>query len=128
MAILYVASIPYTRLWLDPAVLTPIVIQQAAVYDSLDGVHGLAGWRWLYLICGCMTVPVGLVTFFFLPDTPHKTRAWFLTQDDKDLALRRVEEAGKAAPASLTWKKAGRILRGWSECIWIGVFPGWCNI
>lgn len=62
-----------------------------------------------------MTVPVGLVTFFFLPDTPHKTRAWFLTQDDKDLALRRVEEAGKAPPASLTWRKAGRILRGWSE-------------
>lgn len=67
------------------------------------------------MICGCMTVPVGLVTFFFLPDTPHKTRAWFLTQDDKDLALRRVEEAGKAAPANLTWRKAGRILRGWSE-------------
>lgn len=62
-----------------------------------------------------MTVPVGLVTFFFLPDTPHKTRAWFLTQDDKDLALRRVEEAGKAPPANLTWRKAGRILRGWSE-------------
>lgn len=62
-----------------------------------------------------MTVPVGLVTFFFLPDTPHKTRAWFLTQDDKDLALRRVEEAGKAPPANLTWRKAGKILRGWSK-------------
>ncbi|KAJ4424795.1 hypothetical protein N0V82_000514 [Gnomoniopsis sp. IMI 355080] len=92
---------------------------QAAVYDSLDGVHGIAGWRWLYLICGCMTVPVGLVTFFFLPDTPHKTRAWFLTQDDKDLALRRVEEAGKAAPASLTWSKAGRILRGWKWWLFV---------
>lgn len=92
---------------------------QAAVYDSLDGVHGLAGWRWLYLICGCMTVPVGLVTFFFLPDTPHKTRAWFLTQDDKDLALRRVEEAGKAAPAKLTWRKAGRILRGWKWWLFV---------
>lgn len=72
-----------------------------------------------------MTVPVGLVTFFFLPDTPHKTRAWFLTQEDKNLALRRVEEAGKAPPAKLTWRKAGRILKGWSKfsdltvlCLW----------
>lgn len=91
-------------------------VQQVAVYDSLNGSHGLAGWRWLYIICGCMTVPVGLVTFFFLPDTPHKTRAWFLTEEDKEMAVRRIEEAGKAPPAKLTWKKAGRILRGWSEC------------
>ena len=22
---------------------------QAAIYDSLNGVHGLAGWRWMYI-------------------------------------------------------------------------------
>lgn len=25
---------------------------QAAVFTNLDGVNGLAGWRWLYIICG----------------------------------------------------------------------------
>ena len=29
---------------------------QAAVYTNLDGVHGLTGWRWLYIICGVRTV------------------------------------------------------------------------
>lgn len=25
---------------------------QAAIYQNLNGVHGFAGWRWLYVICG----------------------------------------------------------------------------
>jgi ACS family pantothenate transporter-like MFS transporter len=25
---------------------------QIAVYKTLDGAHGLAGWLWLYIICG----------------------------------------------------------------------------
>ena len=25
---------------------------QAAVYNNLNGVHGIAGWRWLYIVCG----------------------------------------------------------------------------
>ncbi|CAI4215823.1 unnamed protein product [Parascedosporium putredinis] len=69
---------------------------QAAVYTNLDGVNGLAGWRWLYIICGIMTVPVGIATFFFLPDTPYTTTAWFLTEEERALALERVRKQGTA--------------------------------
>ncbi|KAL3421357.1 major facilitator superfamily transporter [Phlyctema vagabunda] len=86
---------------------------QAAVYKTLDGAHGLSGWRWLYIVCGCMTVPVGLITALFLPDTPHKTRAWFLTKEEVAIALSRVEKAGKAAPVPLTFAKVRRILSRW---------------
>ncbi|KAF6826323.1 pantothenate transporter liz1 [Colletotrichum musicola] len=86
---------------------------QAAVYTSLDGAHGLAGWRWLYVVCGCMTVPVGIATFFVLPDTPYTTKARFLTPKECDIAIERVQKAGKAAPAGVTLETFKRVLTKW---------------
>ncbi|KAJ9157315.1 Major facilitator superfamily [Pleurostoma richardsiae] len=86
---------------------------QAAVYKNLDGVHGLAGWRWLYIVCGCMTVPVGVAAFFFLPDTPYTTRAWYLTKEERILAQERVRKAGKAPPANINFQTFKRILSHW---------------
>ena len=60
-----------------------------------------------------MTVPVGLATYVFLPDTPYTTRAWFLTQEEKEIAAARVLKAGKAAPEKVTVATFKRILRSW---------------
>lgn len=60
-----------------------------------------------------MTIPVGLATYVFLPDTPYTTRAWFLTQEEKDIAAARVLKAGKAAPEKVTVATFKRILRSW---------------
>ncbi|KEF53874.1 uncharacterized protein A1O9_10276 [Exophiala aquamarina CBS 119918] len=75
---------------------------QAAVYKSLDGQHGLAGWRWLYIVCRLI-----------LPGTPYTTKAWFLKEEDKQLAIERVRKAGKAAPAKITLRTFKRILTRW---------------
>lgn len=60
-----------------------------------------------------MTVPMGLATYVFLPDTPYTTHAWFLTQIEKDMAAARVLKAGKAAPAKLTVQTFKNILSSW---------------
>ncbi|EXF86431.1 pantothenate transporter liz1 [Colletotrichum fioriniae PJ7] len=86
---------------------------QAAVYKSLDGAHGHAGWRWLYIVCGCMTIPVGVATLFVLPDTPYTTKSKFLTAQECELAIDRVTKAGKAAPAGVTLATFKRVLLKW---------------
>ncbi|KXH32763.1 pantothenate transporter liz1 [Colletotrichum simmondsii] len=86
---------------------------QAAVYKSLDGAHGHAGWRWLYIVCGCMTIPVGVATLFVLPDTPYTTKSKFLTAKECELAIDRVTKAGKAAPAGVTLATFKRVLLKW---------------
>ncbi|UDD54636.1 hypothetical protein AFCA_002282 [Aspergillus flavus] len=36
---------------------------------KLDGVHGLAGWRWLFLVEGVATVGLALILAFILPNS-----------------------------------------------------------
>ncbi|KAF9069482.1 allantoate permease [Rhodocollybia butyracea] len=43
----------------------------------MDGVLGKAGWRWLFLIEGLITLVIGIVTFFRMPPSPTQTRTWF---------------------------------------------------
>ena len=43
----------------------------------LRGVGGRPGWRYLFLIEGCITLIVGLCSFIFMPPGPTQTKAWF---------------------------------------------------
>lgn len=53
---------------------------------KMDGVAGLEGWRWLFIIEGCGTVLVAIFVLFFLPDSFETAR--FL--DEEDLKLMRI--------------------------------------
>jgi D-galactonate transporter len=48
---------------------------------GLDGMMGLKGWQWLFIIEGIPSVLLGIVTWFYLTDKPAK--ADWLTPDQK---------------------------------------------
>lgn len=67
----------------------------AAAIGQLDGVHGIAGWRWLFIVEGTMTVGIGMICACVMPEFPHNSR--ILSQTERDLAVWRIEsEAGAA--------------------------------
>ncbi|KAG2112311.1 allantoate permease [Suillus discolor] len=43
----------------------------------MDGVAGIAGWRWLFIIEGILTLLIGIFCFFNMPPSPTQTKAWF---------------------------------------------------
>ncbi|KAG9589785.1 MFS general substrate transporter, partial [Aureobasidium melanogenum] len=57
---------------------------------QMDGVSGLAGWKWVYIIEGIFSVGVAIVVFAFLPNDPNN--AYFLNDDDKQLMQVRARQ------------------------------------
>ena len=66
----------------------------AGMLMKLDGVHGLAGWRWLFLLEGIPAVILGIVTLFRLEDRISDAK-WLAPDDRKWLAKRMESEHAK---------------------------------
>ena len=60
------------------------------ILARMSGVGHLASWQWLFLVEGIPSVLAGFVTLWFLTDKPSK--AGWLTESEKKLVLRRLEE------------------------------------
>ncbi|KAH7112098.1 MFS transporter-like protein [Dendryphion nanum] len=60
----------------------------AGILNGMDGQRGISAWRWLYIIEGTITVFVGIIVCFFLPDFPQTWRG--LTPEQKHVANRRL--------------------------------------
>ncbi|RDW75399.1 hypothetical protein BP6252_06541 [Coleophoma cylindrospora] len=64
---------------------------------------GLAPWRWLFIIEGCISVVVGGALWFTLPR--HAQKAWFLTSKEKSLLNARTQrDAASNEEQKFEWK------------------------
>ena len=68
---------------------------QSGIHGSMDGLRGMEGWRWLFIIDGIITLPVAVYGFALFPDTPKTTRAVYLKREERELAVRRMEGRGE---------------------------------
>jgi hypothetical protein len=60
-------TIRFTFFWTLAAVADIIASFLAFGILHMGGLHGLAGWRWLFLIEGLMTLAVGILSFGMMP-------------------------------------------------------------
>lgn len=63
--------------WTSLSVTTIVTSLLAFAVFHLSGVHGWAGWRWLFLIEGLITLSIGLASFFMMPASVVQTKTWF---------------------------------------------------
>lgn len=68
--------------------------------EKLDGRSGLAGWQWIFLIEGLIPVGLSLIIWKVLPDSPETAK--FLTQPERDLLVRRLQNDSHAGQGKTT--------------------------
>jgi MFS family permease len=92
---------------------------QAAAYKNLNGVGGMAGWRWLFIIDGIISLPIAFAGYLIFPGLPSSKKPWWLTEDEHKLARQRVLDVGIEPSKKLNWSVIRRTLRRWE--FYVGV-------
>ncbi|KAF4760140.1 hypothetical protein HAV15_006746 [Penicillium sp. str.  len=74
--------------------------------SQMDGIQGIQGWRWIFIMEGVLSCAVGVLTILFLVDFPDRAyKSWrFLSEKECAFIVRRINRDradGDAEPFSL---------------------------
>lgn len=76
----------------------------AAAIQNMDGVAGLSGWQWIFVIEGLATVVIGVVSFWMVHDFPDEAK--FLTEEDRARVLLRLKQDQQSSAEHEEFKMA----------------------
>ncbi|KAM5353740.1 hypothetical protein ACJ41O_000390 [Fusarium nematophilum] len=88
----------------------------AYVIAKMNGVGGLEGWRWIFLIEGIATVVAGILCLCFLIDSPASSTSWLDADEIRYLELRQIAQAGpqsKEPHRGSDWRTVRAALSDW---------------
>lgn len=104
----------------------------AFAISKMNGVGGLEGWRWIFILEGILTAVVAVIAYFLLYDFPET--ATFLTEEERAFVVYRLKYQGqvKAAPSDAAgvaqseefqWKYVWQAFTDWQ--IYVNIFVYW---
>jgi MFS family permease len=90
----------------------------ASAIGKMDGMRGYHGWRWIFILEGCLTCIVAVIFFFFIPSFPEDAK--WLTEEERNYIKARlqVDQGRSAAERKITLRDVGRVFKDYK--IYIG--------
>lgn len=100
----------------------------AYAIEQMDGVSGLAGWKWIFILEGLAPIAVSLVLYFLLPDKPETAR--FVSPKERKFVIERMSMQGAARTMNDDKINISHIRAGFSDWrVWLAIVPFWgCSI
>ncbi|OAL50219.1 major facilitator superfamily protein [Pyrenochaeta sp. DS3sAY3a] len=86
--------------------------------QQMEGVQGIRGWRWIFIIEGVITCGVAIFAITFIikfPDEERTKPSWgFLKPEELDFVIDRLNaDRGDAEPEKFSWKKFLEPAKDW---------------
>jgi len=99
-------------IWYQGSSIAPIVSTLASYgflfYDKKHDHDHFKSWQILFLLFGLVTIAIGILVFFFLPDSPMKSR---FSHAEKVAILERVRDNETGIENKhLKWKQVKEVL------------------
>ncbi|KAJ2899554.1 putative transporter [Zalerion maritima] len=96
----------------------------AAAISRMDGLGNLAGWSWIFVLEGLLTIVFGVISFWMIQDFPVDSK--FLSHDDKARVLRRltVDKQHSAHHEEFKWEYLWQSLKDWKMWLGMVIFGG----
>lgn len=96
----------------------------AAAIENMDGVSGLEGWRWIFILEGLITVIIAFMSFWMVHDFPAEAK--FLSPEDRARVLLRLQRDQQASAHNENLK-SGAIwdaLKDWKTYVGMLIYAG----
>lgn len=88
------------------------------IMTGMDGLHGMRGWQWMFLLEGIPSIVLGLVCYFYLADKPAQA-AWLSTAE-KERIMQVLAEDKAGSPGSAHGPAAGQFRKAVTDGrVWI---------
>jgi ACS family pantothenate transporter-like MFS transporter len=79
----------------------------------MNGTLGKAGWQWLFIIDGMISLPICFTGYLLYPDFPETTQAYYLNAEDRLLGVKRMKDIRRNPRIKLEWNIARRVFSRW---------------
>ncbi|KAL2193705.1 major facilitator superfamily domain-containing protein [Corynascus similis CBS 632.67] len=91
----------------------------AAAIENMDGIRGIPGWAWIFILEGLLTIVVGIASFWMVHDFPDEAR--FLSDDDRARVIRRLklDQQASANHEKFEMRWLWQAMRDWK--MWLGM-------
>jgi MFS family permease len=93
-----------------------------AITLKMDGVGGLVGWRWIFILEGAGTVVLGVVAFWGMQPLPEE--AVFLSEKERSAVLMRLaqDREGMDTEFAIEYVKQG--FKDWKSYLYAIIYLG----
>ncbi|KAJ5992824.1 hypothetical protein N7451_008548 [Penicillium sp. IBT 35674x] len=79
--------------------------------SQMSGDRGYSGWRWVFIIEGCITCVAAFILFFCMPDFPEDVK-WLTDEEREFVRAKLAKDVGKSAHhVSMGWREVVAVFK-----------------